>query len=115
MVRRPRRSTLSPEAPLSRAVNVTFTPATGLLPASRTVTASALAHAVPTEADCRVAPPVAVIGLPVPGRVGCDGAAPTAIDTLSRGAALPSCERHVHAGYRIAARVPHRHRQRISK
>jgi hypothetical protein len=37
----------TPDAPLPGAVKVTFTPATGLLPASLTVTASALAKAVP--------------------------------------------------------------------
>jgi hypothetical protein len=51
----------TPDAPLPGAVNVTFTPATGLLPASRTVTASALANAVLTTADCGVVPALAVI------------------------------------------------------
>src|SRR3984893_13570400 len=50
-----------PEAPLAGAVNVTLTPATGLLPASRTVTASALAKAVLTVADCGVVPALAVM------------------------------------------------------
>jgi hypothetical protein len=40
-----------PEAPEPGAVNVTFTPATGLLPASVTVTARALAKAVLIAAD----------------------------------------------------------------
>jgi hypothetical protein len=51
----------TPDAPLPGAVNVTFTPATGLLPASRTVTAGALAKAVLTVADCGVVPGFAVI------------------------------------------------------
>src|ERR1700687_2746004 len=51
----------SPDAPLPGAVNVTLTPGTGLLPASRTVTASALAKAVLTVADCGVVPAFAVI------------------------------------------------------
>src|SRR5437899_12757993 len=56
----------TPEAPDPGAVNVTFTPETGLLPASFTVTASALAKAVLTFADCGVVPAFAVIvdGLP---------------------------------------------------
>ena len=55
----------TPDAPLPGAVNVTFTPATGLLPASLTVTASALANAVPTVADCGVVPALAVIDVAV--------------------------------------------------
>ena len=51
----------SPDAPLAGAVKVTLTPATGLLPASRTVTASALAKAVLIVADCGVVPALAVI------------------------------------------------------
>ena len=51
----------TPDAPLPGAVNVTFTPATGLLPASFTVTASAFANAVLTVADCGVVPAFAVI------------------------------------------------------
>src|SRR5207245_1552999 len=51
----------TPEAPDPGAVNVTFTPETGLLPASFTVTASALAKAVLTFADCGVVPAFAVI------------------------------------------------------
>src|ERR1700746_1580968 len=51
----------TPEAPEPGAVNVTFTPGTGLLPASFTVTASALAKAVLTVADCGVVPAFAVI------------------------------------------------------
>ena len=56
----------TPDAPDPGAVNVTFTPETGLLPASFTVTASALAKAVLTFADCGVVPAFAVIvdGLP---------------------------------------------------
>ena len=50
-----------PEAPAPGAVNVTFTPETGLLPESRTVTARALAKAVLTVADCGVVPAFAVI------------------------------------------------------
>jgi hypothetical protein len=56
----------TPDTPLPGAVNVTFTPATGLLPASRTVTASALAKAVLTVADCGVVPAFAVIEAGVP-------------------------------------------------
>src|SRR6266436_3477203 len=51
----------TPEAPAPGAVNVTFTPETGLLPASFTVTASALAKAVLMAADCGVVPAFAVI------------------------------------------------------
>jgi hypothetical protein len=51
----------TPDAPLPGAVNVTFTPGTGLLLTSRTVTASALAKAVLTTADCGVVPAFAVI------------------------------------------------------
>jgi hypothetical protein len=50
-----------PEAPDPGAVNVTFTPLTGLLPASFTVTASAFANAVLIVADCGVVPEFAVI------------------------------------------------------
>jgi hypothetical protein len=50
-----------PDAPLPGAVNVTFTPATGLPPASFTVTASAFANAVPAAVDCGVVPAFAVI------------------------------------------------------
>jgi hypothetical protein len=42
-------------------VNVTFTPETGLLPASFTVTARAFAKAVLTVADCGVVPAFDVI------------------------------------------------------
>src|SRR5258708_40042252 len=73
MIRRPPRSTLFPyttlfrsEAPAPGAVNVTFTPETGLLPASFTVTASALAKAVLIVADCGVVPAFAVIVVGVP-------------------------------------------------
>src|SRR3989440_328220 len=51
----------TPEAPAPGAVNVTFTPETGLLPASFTVTASAFARAVLIAADCGVVPAFAVI------------------------------------------------------
>ena len=50
-----------PDAPAPGAVNVTFTPDTGLLPESRTVTASAFAKAVLTTVDCGVVPALAVI------------------------------------------------------
>jgi hypothetical protein len=56
----------TPDAPLPGAVNVTFTPATGLLPASFTVTASALANAVLIVVDCGVVPAFAVIVVPLP-------------------------------------------------
>ncbi len=56
----------TPEAPAPGAVNVTFTPETGLLPASFTVTASALAKAVLIVADCGVVPAFAVIVVGVP-------------------------------------------------
>src|SRR4029077_19488508 len=63
----------TPEAPDPGAVNVTFTPETGLLPASFTVTASALAKAVLTVADCGVVPAFAVItavaAVPVAGPI----------------------------------------------
>src|SRR2546429_148904 len=51
----------TPEAPAPGVVNVTFTPETGLLPASFTVTASAFAKAVLIAADCGVVPAFAVI------------------------------------------------------
>lgn len=51
----------TPEAPVLGAVNVTFTPETGLLPASFTVTASAVGKAVLTVTDCGVVPAFAVI------------------------------------------------------
>jgi hypothetical protein len=51
----------TPDAPEPGAVNVTFTPETGLLPASFTVTASGLAKAVLMAADCGVVPAFAVI------------------------------------------------------
>src|SRR6266404_4186426 len=56
----------TPEAPAPGAVNVTFTPETGLLPASFTVTASAFAKAVLIVADCGVVPAFAVIVVAVP-------------------------------------------------
>jgi hypothetical protein len=56
----------TPDAPEPGAVNVTFTPATGLLPASFTVTARALAKAVLIVADCGVVPAFAVIEAGVP-------------------------------------------------
>ena len=51
----------TPVAPEPGAVKVTLTPDTGLLPASRTVTAGALANAVLMVADCGVVPGFAVI------------------------------------------------------
>jgi len=51
----------TPDAPDPGAVKVTFTPATGLLPASFTVTANAFAKAVLMVADCGVVPAFAVI------------------------------------------------------
>src|SRR4030081_3252914 len=51
----------TPGGALPGAVKGTLTPATGLLPASRTVTASALANAVLTVADCGVVPALAVM------------------------------------------------------
>jgi len=51
----------TPDAPVPGAVNATFTPETGLLPASFTVTASAFAKAVLIVADCSVVPAFAVI------------------------------------------------------
>src|SRR6266403_3044222 len=56
----------SPDAPEPGAVNVTFTPETGLLPASFTVTASAFANAVLIVADCGVVPAFAVIVVAAP-------------------------------------------------
>jgi hypothetical protein len=57
----------TPDAPDPGAVNVTFTPGTGLLPASFTVTANALAKAVLVVADCGVVPAFAVIDVAGPG------------------------------------------------
>jgi hypothetical protein len=51
----------SPDAPDPGAVNVTFTPLTGLLPASFTVTANGFAKAVLIVADCGVVPAFAVM------------------------------------------------------
>jgi hypothetical protein len=59
----------APEAPEPGAVNVTFTPDTGLLPASFTVTARALAKAVLIVADCGVVPAFAVIDPAAPVRL----------------------------------------------
>src|SRR5450755_986185 len=56
----------SPEDPAAGAVNVTFTPGTGLLPMSRTVTASGLAKAVLMVALCGVVPALAVIDAGAP-------------------------------------------------
>src|SRR2546429_80005 len=56
----------TPDAPDPGAVNVTFTPETGLLPASFTVTASAFAKAVLIVADCGVVPAFAVIVVAAP-------------------------------------------------
>lgn len=50
-----------PDAPVPGAVNVTLTPEIGLLAASFTVTAGALAKAVETVADCGVVPALAVM------------------------------------------------------
>ena len=47
-------------APVDGAANVTVTPLTGLLPASRTVTCSCAAKAAVIAADCGV-PPVAAM------------------------------------------------------
>jgi hypothetical protein len=55
-----------PEAPEPGAVNVTFTPLTGLLLASFTVTASGFANAVLIAADCGVVPAFAVIVVGAP-------------------------------------------------
>jgi len=55
-----------PDAPDPGAVNVTFTPETGLLLASVTVTANALAKAVLTAADCGVDPAFVVITTAAP-------------------------------------------------
>ncbi len=51
----------TPEAPPFGAVKVTFTPETGLLPASLTATARALENALFTVALCGVVPAFAVI------------------------------------------------------
>jgi hypothetical protein len=56
----------TPDGPEPGAVNVTFTPGTGLLPASFTVTANALAKAALMVADCGVVPAFAVIDPAVP-------------------------------------------------
>src|SRR5260370_28598822 len=56
----------SPDLPEPGAVNVTFTPLTGLFPASFTVTASALANAVLIVADCGVVPAFAAIVVAAP-------------------------------------------------
>ena len=58
-----------PDAPDPGAVNVTFTPLTGLLLASLIVTAGALANAVLTAADCGVVPVFAVMLVGVPARL----------------------------------------------
>jgi hypothetical protein len=50
-----------PDAPDPGAVNVTFTPETGLLPESFTVTAKAFVKAVLMAVDCGVVPALAVI------------------------------------------------------
>ena len=56
----------TPDAPVLGAVNVTFTPETGLPPASFTVTASAFGNAVLIFVDCGVVPAFAVIDDAVP-------------------------------------------------
>jgi len=58
-----------PDAPVPGAVNVTFTPAIGLLLASFTVTASALAKAVLIVADWGVVPTFAVMEAAGPARL----------------------------------------------
>lgn len=56
-----------PDDPEPGAVNITFTPETGLLPASRTVTARAFANAVLIVALCGVVPAFIVIDVgPLP-------------------------------------------------
>jgi hypothetical protein len=55
-----------PDAPVPGAVNVTFTPETGLFPESLIVTAGAFAKAVPTAADCGVVPALAVMDAAAP-------------------------------------------------
>jgi hypothetical protein len=57
-----------PDAPDPGAVNVTFTPGTGLLPISFTVTARAFANAVLIVADCGVVPAFAVMDVGLPTR-----------------------------------------------
>jgi hypothetical protein len=57
----------TPDAPEPGATKVTFTPGTGLLPASFTVTANAFAKAVLIVADCGVVPAFAVIVEGAPG------------------------------------------------
>jgi thiamine transporter ThiT len=59
----------TPDAPAPGAVNVTFTPETGLLPASFTVTASAFVNEVLMAADCGVVPAFAVIDPAAPVRL----------------------------------------------
>jgi hypothetical protein len=56
----------NPEAPDPGAVNVMFTPLTGLLPASFTVTASGFANAVLIAVDCGVDPAFVVIATAMP-------------------------------------------------
>src|SRR5260370_5277829 len=65
----------TPDAPEPGAVNVTFTPLTGLFPASFTVTASALANAVLIVADCGVVPAFAAIVVAPPPDFVCVKAA----------------------------------------
>ena len=55
-----------PLAPVLGVAKVTFTPGTGLLDASSTVTASAFANAVFTVVVCGVVPAFAVIVLAAP-------------------------------------------------
>ena len=55
-----------PEAPGPGAVNVTFTPEMGLLPASLIVTANALPKAVPIFVLCGVVPAFALIDVAAP-------------------------------------------------
>src|SRR5438445_724803 len=125
----------TPDAPDPGAANVTFTPETGLLPASFTVTASAFAKAVLIVADCGVVPAFAVIVVAAPTVfvsekfTGVDpvAAAVTVYDRPAVALAVPgddasprpSCSRratgHVHPGNRIAPRVLHRHRQCVGE
>ena len=57
-----------PDAPVEGAVNTTFAPDIGLVPASFTVTARAFAKAVLTVADCGVVPALAVMEATAPVR-----------------------------------------------
>src|SRR5207302_1732796 len=79
-----------PDAPDPGAVNVTFTPLTGLLPAPFTVTAKALENAVLIAADCGVVPVFAVMLVGVPARLVSEKfTAVSAVAALSLHDALP--------------------------